>query len=101
MRPLAALLIAAVAVLLASCGSEPTAPPTPSATTPEEASPTTAALADYSDEEVYGPRVELPGGLLLKQVGKLAEYGQPWAVRVVVEDIDVDPPCDHMSKPER
>ena len=41
--------------------------------------PTASASAAPSltpeEEEIYGPRVELPGGLLLKQLGKVALYG--------------------------
>lgn len=50
---------------------------------------------------MYGPRIELPGGLLLKQFGKVAQYGgredtdpRSWGVRVAIDRIEIDPRCD-------
>jgi hypothetical protein len=57
-------------------------------------------------EQLYGPRVELPGGLLLKQFGKVAQWGGPddtdpntWGVRVVVDSVEVDPKCGEYTSP--
>lgn len=100
MRPRTFSIIFVSAALLAGCGSDQQEPASSSAAPGNE--PTSASASDYSNEELYGPRVELPGGLLLKQVGKVAEYGKPWAVRVVVDDIEVDPSCDeYKPDPER
>jgi hypothetical protein len=60
-------------------------------------------------EALYGPRVELPGGLVLKQIGKVAQNGGPndtdlntWAIRLVLDSIEVDPACGpYIAKPER
>jgi hypothetical protein len=44
--------------------------------------------------------MELPGGLLLKQLGKVAQWSdtevgvEDWDVRVVLDSIEVDPQCD-------
>jgi hypothetical protein len=50
---------------------------------------------------MFGPRVELPGGLLLKQIGKVAQFGGPddqdpntFGARIVLEKVAVDPRCD-------
>lgn len=107
MRPLACSTAAIVVVLftLAGCGSGDTTPADPSATTSTAPPPTTLTAGE---EELYGPRVELPGGMLLKQIGRVAEYGESetsprdhWAIRVVVEKIEVDPVCPHKPEPER
>jgi hypothetical protein len=50
--------------------------------------------------QLFGPRMELPGGLLLKQLGKVAQWSdtevgvEDWDVRVVLDSIEVDPQCD-------
>ncbi|MGI5133180.1 hypothetical protein ACQEVB_40715 [Pseudonocardia sp. CA-107938] len=59
------------------------------------------------EEELFGPREELPGGLLKKQLGKVAQAGpesnpRDWDVRVVVDSIVVDPKCSQYApKPTR
>jgi hypothetical protein len=76
----------------------PTPPPT-----------STSVTLTPAEEELYGPRVELPGGLLQKQLGKVAQYGGPddndnstWGFRVVVDSIEVDPKCDqYAAEPTR
>lgn len=58
---------------------------------------------------MFGPRVVLPGGLLLKDLGKFAQYGgtddtdpRTWGVRVAIDRIDIDPRCDpYIPKPSR
>ncbi|GJF01671.1 hypothetical protein PSD17_06350 [Pseudonocardia sp. D17] len=60
-----------------------------------------------ADIETYGPRVELPGGMLLKQLGKVAETKAtdnpgPWAARIVLDSITLDPKCDqYLPAPTR
>jgi hypothetical protein len=69
----------------------------------------TSVVLTPAEEELFGPRVELPGGLLLKQIGKVAQWGGPndtdpntWGVRMVVDSIEVDPACDeYVPEPER
>jgi hypothetical protein len=75
--------------------SQPPAPPNSLVLTPEQ-------------EELYGPRVELGGGLVLKQLGKVTQWGGPlddlstWGARMVVDRIEVDPQCnEYVSTPER
>ncbi|WP_300010981.1 hypothetical protein [Pseudonocardia sp.] len=109
MRP-AALVPAVVAALglVAGCASEP-APPEPFNVPPAvdtapgvggTPSPAPITLSP-EQEELYGPRVELPGGLLLKQLGKVAQWGGPddgdpntWGIRLVLDKVEVDPGCD-------
>ena len=58
---------------------------------------------------MFGPRVELPGGLLLKELGKIAQYGgledtdpYSWGIRVAIDRIEIDPLCDEdVPKPDR
>jgi hypothetical protein len=98
---------AAIALLLLAGCSSPSAPGT-SLGVPT-ASASAAPSLTSQEEEIYGPRVELPGGLLLKQLGKVALYGPDqdniqmnWHVRMVVDKIAVDPACDrYVPKSER
>ena len=104
-----------------TCSDEPS-PPSPCSSsqaarrhphrTPRSALPPSGASASptltQEQEQIYGPRVELPGGLLLKQPGKVALYGPDqdfetnWRVRLIVDKIAVDPACDrYIPKPER
>jgi hypothetical protein len=101
------------AALLAGCSGTPAAmapqpSPTPAATAPAAA--TTAATATPEIEaalaEELGPRVELPSGLLLKQIGKTAMStgGTPpdpadWRVKVKVTGVRVDPKCERPGPP--
>jgi hypothetical protein len=98
---------AAIALLLLSGCSSPSVPGTPLSVPPAGASTAPTGLTP-EQEEIYGPRVELPGGLLLKQLGKVALYGPDddlltnWRVRMIVDKIAVDQACDqYISKPER
>lgn len=98
---------AAIALLLLAGCSSPSTPATPPFSVPT-ASASAAPSLTPEEEEIYGPRVELPGGLLLKQLGKVALYGPDddlrttWRVRMTVDKIAVDPACDrYIPKPER
>lgn len=96
MRLLPALV--AVGIALVGCSSSTTAPQpfgVPTAPSP--------AQTELTPEEIdiYGPRVELPGGLLKKELGKVAAIGRPeatdvraeWTMRVVLDKIEIDPDC--------
>ena len=77
--------------------------------TAQVAPPTSSVVLTPEEEELFGPRVELAGGLLLKQLGKVAQWGGPddkdnstWAARMVVDKIEVDPKCDdYVGGPDR
>ncbi len=49
--------------------------------------------------------MELPGDLLLKQFGKVAQWGDgytefdDWDIRVVLDSLEVDPRCDEFTSP--
>lgn len=103
-RPGGILIAAAVSLLLAGCTAEPPQPKPDAPSLAKElvaTPPRTPLPAQGFDPAVYGPRVELPGGLLLKQVGKVAELrtvdDQTWVSRLVVERIEVDPVCDQYT----
>jgi hypothetical protein len=75
---------------------------------PEAGPAPSSASPNPADVELYGPRVELPGGMLLKQLGKVAELrreepGEPWTIRTVIDRIEVNPPCDYgpLNRPHR
>jgi hypothetical protein len=111
------------AVVVAGCGNNapvqggaltPFSVPTSQA--PAAASPAATTVPAFTpeQEEMFGPHVELPGGLLLKQIGKVAQEfpsSDPpntpvdvnnWAWRLVVDKIEVDPKCDkYMPEPTR
>lgn len=96
-----AATLALLAALLVACADAERPPPAPFGV--PTASPTTAAAQPQTAAEIelFGPRVELPGGLLYKQLGKVVQYGGPddedlntWAVRLVVDKIEVDPQCN-------
>lgn len=105
-----AIVIVVAGVLLAvlpGCAAEqppePFGVPTAAAPVPPD------VVLTPAEEELFGPRVELPNGLLLKQLGKVAQWGGPndtdpntWGVRLVVDSIAVDPACDeYVSTPDR
>jgi hypothetical protein len=97
---------AVIALLFLAGCSSPSAPNTPLSVPLSGAS--AAPTLTQEQEQIYGPRVELPGGLLLKQLGKVAVYGPDedfetnWRVRLIVDKIAVDPGCDrYTTKPER
>lgn len=108
-RVVLVLLVALVA--LGGCTSTPTPPPTPQPFTVPTTTASRLPSVELTAEEIelYGPRVELPGGLLLKQFGKVAQYGGPgddirsWGIRVVVDEVLVDPSScgEYVSDPER
>lgn len=96
-----AATLALLAALLVACADAERPPPAPFGV--PTASPTTAAAQPQTAAEIelFGPRVELPGGLLYKQLGKVAQYGGPndddlstFGVRVVLDRIELDPECD-------
>lgn len=105
---IAAVLVVAIGV----ANDHPSRPASPGAfavpTAQPAAAPTTPPTSP-SEVELFGPRVERPGGLLVKQLGRVAQWGGPqdadlstWAVRLVVDGIEVDPPCDdYVAAPER
>jgi hypothetical protein len=107
--PRAAPAIAATAVLLAVGGCSSTAAPQPFSVPAATSAPATKVVLTPTEEELFGPRVELPGGLLLKQIGKVAQWGGPddtdsstFGLRMVIDKIVVDPKCDpYMTKPDR
>lgn len=110
MRSGVVLLISiAAALTLAGCGTDqPTLKTADSPPATGTAIPTTSAPPSLTpaNEAFYGPRQELPGGLLLKRIGKVAESrtqdGSTWMSRLVVRRIDVDPGCDqYKPTPER
>lgn len=75
---------------------------------PEAGAAPSSASPSPADVELYGPRIELPGGLLLKQLGKVAEDRRDnspasWTIRTVVDRIEVDPVCDYSptARPHR
>lgn len=119
-RPMRRIGVAgAVLVLgvLAGCAAAPpggapqpfSVPPADTAPPAGVAAAPTSVVLTPEEVEIYGPRVELPGGLLLKQIGKVAQYGGPddtdsntYGWRVVVDSIEVDPRCDEYTpKPTR
>lgn len=103
------IVAAAVVVGIATDGATNSAGPGAFAVpTTQAAAPASVALTP-EEEELFGPRVELPGGLLLKQLGKVVQWGGPddqnnstWGVRMVVDKIEVDPQCDaYVDTPDR
>lgn len=94
-----AVLAGLAALLLAGCAAQPAPQPfgVPGAPTTAPAAPEPTP----ADLELYGPRVELPGGVLLKQVGKVAAFARPgsadfrddWVMRIVLDRIELDPDC--------
>lgn len=109
MRHAALMLLVAALTLLTACSGQ-TEPPEPfgvPAATPPATTLVPASLTP-EQEQLFGPRVELPGGLLLKQLGKVAQWSdtevgvEDWDVRVVLDSIEVDPQCDEFTPaPER
>lgn len=100
--------IAIALAALAGCASEPA--PRPFDVPPESAGTTAPTRPVETPEqiEMFGPRVELAGGMLLKELGKVAQWGgtasevNNWAVRLVVDSIEVDPNCgEFVPEPER
>ncbi|MGQ0576794.1 MAG: hypothetical protein ACT4RN_21725 [Pseudonocardia sp.] len=72
------------------------------------ATPAPAAGQSAAEVELYGPIVELPDGLYLKQLGKVAEFGpvgstrrDDWTMRVVLDRIEVDPRCNPYTQGDR
>jgi hypothetical protein len=119
-RAVAGVAAVLVATMLTSCGNNAPAgeaAPTPFGVpteSPAAAVATTTPALTPEQEELLGPRVELPGGLLLKQIGKVAQAtpaSDPpnapvdvnnWAWRLVVDKIEVDPKCDqYLGQPTR
>jgi hypothetical protein len=113
---IAALLVLVIGIATDGTNSPAEPPgeftvPTAQAEPPvQAAAPTSSSVVlTPEEEELFGPRVELPGGLLLKQRGKVAQWGGPddvdnstWAVRLVVDRIDVDPQCgEYVRAPDR
>lgn len=98
------ILLFVAALLLAGCARDVPAEPRPFDVPTSPPAPTTSAEIVFTpeEEELYGPRVVQADGLVLKQLGKVAQYGGPgavddkdtWGVRVVVDSIEVDPTCD-------
>jgi hypothetical protein len=99
---IAALLLLVIGIATDGPNS-PAAPPgtftVPTAA--QAAAPTSSMVLTPEEEELLGPRVELGGGLVLKQLGKVTQWGGPqddriatWAARMVVDKIEVDPECD-------
>lgn len=115
MRAIAPVLALAAVLMLAGCSSAPAAPTpfgVPTAGDGATAAPTTSSpsvVLTPAEEELFGPRVELPGGLILKQIGKVAQYGGPddkdnntFGARFIIDKISVDPKCDqYVSRPDR
>ncbi len=105
-------ITAVLVVAIGIANDRPLRPASPGAfTVPTEqpaAAPTTPPVSP-EEEEVFGPRLELGGGLVLKQLGKVTQWGGPqdadlstWAARMVVDRIEVDPECDpYVDLPER
>ena len=101
-------MLAAAVLALSSCARDAPDQPQPF-DVPAAAAATTRPALTPAEVELYGPQVELPGGLLQKKVGKVAQFGGPddednstWGIRVVVDSIAVDAKCDpYMPKPER
>lgn len=92
-----ALTVAALVITLGACGSADPEPFGVPAAPSSSAPPVEQTPAEI---ELYGPRVELPGGLLLKQLGKVAQVNpvesddpQDWVMRIVLDKIEVDPDC--------
>lgn len=90
----------ALGALLAGCASEPVAQQQPFSV-PAPPTSTAPVVLSPEEEQLFGPRVELPGGLLLKQFGKVAQWGGPddtdpktWGIRVVLDKVEIDPKCD-------
>src|SRR4051812_20331901 len=77
-RTVVGVMAALAAPVLSGCSNN--APASDAAPTPfgvptqtPAASATAAPALTPEQEELLGPRVELPGGLLLKQIGKVAQ----------------------------
>lgn len=92
-------------VVIAACSTTSTGDPQPFSV-PTASSLTSAASVQTPEVAMYGPKVELPGGLLLKQFGKVAQFGGPdpskpdgWGVRLVLDSTSVDPMCDQYTPP--
>lgn len=92
---LASVLALTVAVL-AGC-SQPAPQPFGVPAAPTSAPPA-GQTPDQVEIELYGPRVELPGGLLQKQLGKVAQISavgsddpRDWSMRIVLDSVEVDP----------
>jgi hypothetical protein len=110
-RALAALVLAAHVALLTGCAATgaPAAAPAPTAPAPAAPAITAAPAIDPALAEELGPRVELPSGLLLKEIGKTALVtGSPetdpsdWRIKVKVTGVRVDPQCQRSDPaPER
>jgi hypothetical protein len=110
-RALAALVLAANVALLTGCAATgaPAAAPAPAAPAPAAPAITAAPAIDPALAEELGPRVELPSGLLLKEIGKTALVtGSPetdpsdWRIKVKVTGVRVDPQCQRSDPaPER
>lgn len=106
LRPML-VVVAMVGGLLAGCSDSAPAGSPPSASSAVARPPETAAVSvEPSLAEELGPRVELPGGVLLKQPGKLAlvlcqgcTTPEEWRLRVVVTGVAVDPPCERTGPP--
>ena len=100
MRSLVRLAVLAAVLSLTACGN--TSPSTPQPFGVPLASPAPTSRVQTPEEEaLFGLRVELLGGMLQKQLGKVAQWGGPddtdpntWGIRMVVDKIEVDPGCD-------
>jgi hypothetical protein len=108
LRPLVRLAVLAAALSVAACSNTSHSAPEPFNVPMRPAAPTSTAQTP-EEEALFGPRVELPGGMLQKQLGKVAQWGGPndtdpntWGVRMVIDKIEIDPVCDeYMPEPER
>jgi len=108
--PVVALL--AVLLTLAACSTASPAAPIPFGVTTAvhgAAATLTAVVHTPAEEDLLGPRVELGCGLILKQIGTVAQCGGPddndndnFGARSIIDKIAVDPKCDQYThKPAR
>jgi hypothetical protein len=98
---LSGVVAATLLVFAASCSNQPAGAAPPSFAVPTSAAPPPSAAQTPAQDEELGPHIELPGGLLLKQLGKVAYVtgaaGDPastFRYRIIVDSIMVDPKCD-------